>query len=155
VIAYRPGTLWINFERLSEDDGKWVYESAYRSEYQRYVHTITVNNKDNNERKIQRRYDQPLFIQGNALSSNARVEEFDVDFETRDEWNGVSNINGLKFTVRPFNDSTTVVRVHNMDDKAELTVGLYANDSSPLLTTFYGRTVSFSKITENSLGGNM
>lgn len=31
VVAYRPGTLWINFDRLSEDDGKWVYESALRS----------------------------------------------------------------------------------------------------------------------------
>ena len=31
VTAYRPGTLWFNFDRLSEDDGKWVYESAVRS----------------------------------------------------------------------------------------------------------------------------
>lgn len=25
VIAYKPGTLWVNFDRLSSDDGKWVY----------------------------------------------------------------------------------------------------------------------------------
>ena len=31
VVAYKPGTIWVNFDRLSEDDGKWVYESAYRS----------------------------------------------------------------------------------------------------------------------------
>lgn len=83
VTAYRPGTLWINFERLSEDDGKWVYESAYRSEYQKYVHTVTVDNRDYNERKIQRRYDQGLFVQGNGISSSARVEEFEVDYDVR------------------------------------------------------------------------
>ena len=44
VVAYRKGTLWVNFDRLSEDDGKWVYESAVRSEYQKYTHTITVKN---------------------------------------------------------------------------------------------------------------
>jgi hypothetical protein len=48
VISYSPGTLWINFDRLSEDDGKWVYESAIRSEYQKYTHTVTVQNKDYN-----------------------------------------------------------------------------------------------------------
>ena len=42
IVAYREGTLWVNFDRLSEDDGKWVYESAYRSEYQKYTHTVTV-----------------------------------------------------------------------------------------------------------------
>ena len=25
AISYRPGTIWVNFDRLSEDDGKWVY----------------------------------------------------------------------------------------------------------------------------------
>ena len=25
VTAYKPGTIWINFDRLSQDDGKWVY----------------------------------------------------------------------------------------------------------------------------------
>jgi hypothetical protein len=25
VTSYRKGTLWVNFDRLSEDDGKWVY----------------------------------------------------------------------------------------------------------------------------------
>jgi len=24
-ISYRKGTLWANFDRLSSDDGKWVY----------------------------------------------------------------------------------------------------------------------------------
>jgi hypothetical protein len=25
TISYRSGTIWINFDRLSADDGKWVY----------------------------------------------------------------------------------------------------------------------------------
>lgn len=25
VIAYKPGTLWVNYDRLSSDDGKWVF----------------------------------------------------------------------------------------------------------------------------------
>jgi hypothetical protein len=61
----------------------------------------------------------------------------------------------LKFTIRPFNDSTVVLRIQNMDDFEEITVGLFAGKHSPLLTTFYGRTVSFESITEQSLGGNM
>jgi hypothetical protein len=102
---------------LSEDDGKWVYESAYRSEYQKYTHTITVKNKDYNERKIQRRYDQLLFIQGNSLSADLKIDDFEADFSLRNKWNRVSNIDNLKFSVRPFNDSTTIVRVHNLHDK--------------------------------------
>jgi hypothetical protein len=25
VIAFKTGTIWVNFDRLTEDDGKWVY----------------------------------------------------------------------------------------------------------------------------------
>lgn len=31
VTAYHPGTLWVNFDRLSADDGKWVYETTLRN----------------------------------------------------------------------------------------------------------------------------
>lgn len=48
VIAYYPGTLWINMDRLSSDDGKWVYETTLRNEYQKFTHFITVENTDNN-----------------------------------------------------------------------------------------------------------
>ena len=48
VIAYKTGTIWINIDRLSADDGKWVYETTYRSDYQRFSHVITVQNTDNN-----------------------------------------------------------------------------------------------------------
>lgn len=155
VVAYVPGTLWVNFDRLSEDDGKWVYESAYRSEYQKYTHTITVQNKDHNERKIQRQYDQPLFIQGNLFSANQRVEDTEIDISKRNQWNGISNLDSLKFSIRPFNDSTTILRVHNLNDSDTVTVGLYAGKISPILTTYYARTVTFDNISEASLGGNM
>lgn len=65
VIAYKPGTLWVNYDRLSSDDGKWVYETTFRNEYQKFVHHITVQNKDYHERNIQKLYDQPLLMQGN------------------------------------------------------------------------------------------
>jgi hypothetical protein len=42
-----------------------------------------------------------------------------------------------------------------MHDEVEMTVGLYADHHSPLLTTFYGRSVSFTSISEQSLGANM
>lgn len=25
VTSYSPNSLWINFDRLTDDDGKWVY----------------------------------------------------------------------------------------------------------------------------------
>jgi len=33
---------------LSSDDGKWVYENTFRSDYQRFTHVVTVQNKDSN-----------------------------------------------------------------------------------------------------------
>lgn len=146
VIALKPGTIWINFDRLTEDDGKWVYESAYRSEYQRYTHTVTVKNKNYNERVIQRLYDQPVFIQGNLISPNKRVEQTDINFNIRNLWDSKTNINNIKFNFRPFNDSTTIVRIQNLHDQQEITVGLFADKYSPLLTTFYGRTTIFKEI---------
>lgn len=80
VIAYRSGRLWINFDRLSTDDGKWVYETTYRAEYQKFTHWITVGNEDFTERKIQALYDQPIYMQGNLIQPNERVEEANFDF---------------------------------------------------------------------------
>ncbi len=94
-------------------------------------------------------------IQGNTLSPNARVEDNEIDVAKRNQWNSVSNIDDLKFTIRPFNDSTTIVRVHNLNDSAEMTIGLYADKVSPILTTYYARTVMFEEIKEASLGANM
>lgn len=70
MISIKPGTLWINYDRLSSDDGKWVYENTYRAEYQKFTHYVTVNNNNNNERTIQKMIDEPLIIQGNSVDSN-------------------------------------------------------------------------------------
>lgn len=42
-----------------------------------------------------------------------------------------------------------------MHDEESIKVGVFANKTSPLLTTYYGRTVTFNSITEQALGGNM
>ena len=42
VIVYKSGRIWINMDRLSSDDGKWVFETTYRNEYQKFTHWITV-----------------------------------------------------------------------------------------------------------------
>jgi hypothetical protein len=62
VIAYMPGALWVNFDRLSSDDGKWVYENTFRSDYQKFTHVVTVQNADHNERKVQALYDMPIMM---------------------------------------------------------------------------------------------
>lgn len=77
VIAYYEGRIWINFDRLSSDDGKWVYEETYRSEYQKFTHYITIDNKNNNERTVQKMMDEPLIIQGNSVSPDERVSNDD------------------------------------------------------------------------------
>lgn len=79
----------------------------------------------------------------------------EVDSKLRDEWNSKANINNIKFFIRPFNDSTTIVRVQNLHDEKETTVGLYADKTSPFLTTYYAKTITFSSVEELSLGGNM
>ena len=45
--------------------------------------------------------------------------------------------------IKPWNDSTVTVRVHNLDDQKFKTVGIFANKTSPLLTTYYGNLVAF------------
>jgi len=64
----------------------------------------------------------------------------------RNEWNQISNLDNLKFTIRPFNDSTTIVRIHNLHDTETSTIGLFAGKFSPLLTTYYARPVSFEDV---------
>lgn len=57
--------------------------------------------------------------------------------------------------IKPWNDTSVLVRVHNLDDDKNRTINLFANNISPLLTTFYGNTIKFDTIQEMSLGGNM
>ena len=48
--------------------------------------------------------------------------------------------------MKPWNDSTVLIRVHNLNDDNNRTVHLYASNVSPLLTTFYGNVVKFDYI---------
>ena len=146
VTAYRQGTLWINFDRLSTDDGKWVYENTYRNEYQKFTHWITIDNKNYNERKIQALYDQPIYVQGNLIQPNERVEEPNYDFELRDKWAQVSGFDHVKLLIKPWNDTTTTVRIQNLHDSQTQTVGLFSGNTSPILTTFYGNDVEFNTL---------
>lgn len=61
----------------------------------------------------------------------------------------------MKLFVKPWNDSTVLMRVHNLHDEANQTVNLFSDKISPLLTTFYGNMIKFETIEEMSLGGNM
>jgi len=45
--------------------------------------------------------------------------------------------------------------VQNLNDSSSATVGLFAGQISPFLTTYYARSVTFANITEAALGGNM
>ena len=69
-----------------------------------------------------------------------------ADLETREKWAKLTNIEEIKLLIKPWNDSTVLVRVHNLNDKDNQTVNLFASDVSPLLTTFYGNTIRFSSI---------
>lgn len=157
VIALRPGTLWLNFDRLSSDDGKWVYENTYRSEYQKFVHHVTVDNADANERALQKMRDEPLVIQGSAVSSSERVTAENHQLTSaRSEWETKTGINDVKFQVRPYNDSSVLLRVFSMREDANTSVELFSADKvCTFLTAYYGNQVKFSEAYETSLGGNM
>ena len=44
VISLKEGKIWVNFDRLTSDDGKWVYETTHRNEYQKFTHYVTLQN---------------------------------------------------------------------------------------------------------------
>jgi len=50
----------------------------------------------------------------------------------------VSNIDGIKTMIKPINDSTLVLRVHNLNDKDSKQIGLFVENVSPILTAFFG-----------------
>lgn len=47
-------------------------------------------------------------------------------------------MNNLKTLVKPINDTTVVVRIHNLDDSQPKKVKIFVGQVSPLLTAFYG-----------------
>ena len=156
VIGYREGSLWASFDRLSIDDGKWVWEETFRSEYQKFTHFISVQNTDGQERKHQVKYDNGLFVQAKTVS-----EEFALKAETENQ-EGNSHIyreSGLsgstfKFSVKAWNDSTLLLRVQNMDDTNPAKTTLYATNISVVLTAFYSRELVFDEIHETTIQGN-
>lgn len=71
------------------------------------------------------------------------------------EWTQYSGLNGLKTLIKPINDSTVVVRIHNLDDSQLKKVKIFVGEVSPLLTAFYGNLVHIKNVEEKSLGNNM
>lgn len=94
-------------------------------------------------------------MQGNLIQPNERVQDLNYDFSLRDKWAKISGIDGMKFTIKPVNDSTVILRVHNLDDTKSKKISLFANDTSPFLTTYYGNLIKFQNIEETSMGANM
>ena len=43
VISPQEGVLLVNIDRRTSDDGKWVYETAFRNEYQKITHNVKNN----------------------------------------------------------------------------------------------------------------
>lgn len=145
-IGFKEGSLWINFDRLSSDDGKWVWESTYRSDYLKFTHYLTVQNNDYRERKLQIQYDTGLFMQGklsNRTYTSSRNQTEDA--AKRGAWTKLSGLDtgNLKFSLRAWNDSTLLFRVHNLHDKESANVTIFARNTSMLLTSFYGNELAF------------
>ena len=58
VIVYEEGDIWLNFDMLTTDDGKWVYETTYRSEYMKYSHVVSIQKSNEyKERLVQKQRD--------------------------------------------------------------------------------------------------
>jgi hypothetical protein len=73
----------------------------------------------------------------------------------RDKWAAVSGIDNVKMLIKPWNDTTVTLRIHNLNDQLTRTVGLFSGKISPILTTYYGNQIKFKSLEESSLGGNM
>jgi hypothetical protein len=61
-------------------------------------------------------------------------------------WKKQSGLDNIKFMIKPFNDSTVILRIHNLNDKSLHNIGLYANKTSTFLTSYYGKKAIFSEI---------
>lgn len=156
VISPRPGILWVNYDRITSDDGKWVDETTHRNEYQRFTHHITLGESTHNqERFLQDYYDHPLVAQISEVESSERIEDYSVNLDPWREWATLSGSQSTKFWVRPWNDSSVTLRIQNNNDENSTRVGLFAGKVSPYLTTFFGNVMEFDSIEEMSLGGNM
>ena len=60
----------------------------------------------------------------------------------------LAGIKDIKFQVKAWNDSTTILRLHNLHDSAYKSVTLFSsNNICIFLSAFYSKSVSFTKIT--------
>ena len=127
----------------------------------KYTHVVSVQNKDYKERLIQKNRDEGVLVQGNALDSNERVEDVSPIEDIRREWTSLSILDNVKFNVKPWNDSTLLLRLHNLHDERRLNLTLFANGTVAnsitcvFLTSFFGRELLGDNIEEMSLAGNL
>ena len=102
---------------------------------------MSVQNTDYQERRLQIRYDTGLFLQAKQVPrtyENPRNEL--VDSATRGVWTAMSKLDNpnIKFSIRAWNDSTLLMRVHNLHDTETAKITLFASNTSVFLTSFYG-----------------
>lgn len=127
----------------------------------KYSHTVSVQKPNEyKERLIQKQRDEGMYMQGNALDANERVQDISA-LPIRDEWAALSNLDKIKFNVKPWNDSTLLLRLHNLHDENTEKVTLFGNGVadksvvSVFLTSYFGRELVGDNIQEMSLAGNM
>lgn len=101
--------------------------------------------------------DQPLIIQGNSVDPNQRVAVNDyVLTDTKRQWEEKVGLNRVKFQIKPWNDSSVLLRVFNMWDDKNTTIQLFSADNiSTFLTAFYGNDIEFKDVYETNMGGNI
>lgn len=67
--------------------------------------------------------DQPLIIQGNSVDPNQRVAVNDyVLTDAKRQWEEKVGLNRVKFQIKPWNDSSVLLRVFNMWDDKNTTI---------------------------------
>lgn len=100
---------------------------------------MSVQNTDYQERRLQIRYDTGLFLQAKQVPrtyENPRNELVDSP-EALTAMSKLDNPN-IKFSIRAWNDSTLLMRVHNLHDTETAKITLFASNTPVFLTSFYG-----------------
>lgn len=101
--------------------------------------------------------DQPLIIQGNSVDPNQRVAVNDyVLTDTKRQWEEKVGLNRVKFQIKPWNDSSVLLRIFNMWDDKNASIQLFSADNiSTFLTAYYGNDIEFKDVYETNMGGNI
>lgn len=74
---------------------------------------------------LQRINDELVFIQANTLLSNERVEEMQDISELDRLFEDISGIKDIKMNIRFYNDTTVLLRLHNLNDYKVVKTVLY------------------------------